>query len=165
MRNNFLYFDPITKHYCIATPNFNDFRFWAFFVKWIYRKFKAWKSLFAKLTVFAFWYLRVCLYMPSDRRHGTLAKNHGKLLASLAKILPWSYPDLAKDTRIIHDRAKRTVFYHDLGNDAKINHVLDKGSMVANPFFGNSYFLILFIFIALVSIAFSNFSNFNTFPQ
>ena len=26
--------------------------------------------------------------IPSDRRHGTLAKNHGKLLASLAKILP-----------------------------------------------------------------------------
>ena len=25
---------------------------------------------------------------PSDRRHGTLAKNHGKSLASLAKILP-----------------------------------------------------------------------------
>ena len=25
---------------------------------------------------------------PSDRRHGTLAKNHGRSLASLAKILP-----------------------------------------------------------------------------
>ena len=25
--------------------------------------------------------------IPSDRRHGTLAKNHGKSLASLAKIL------------------------------------------------------------------------------
>ena len=25
-------------------------------------------------------------------------------------------------------------------NHAKIDHVLDKGSMVANPFFGNSYF-------------------------
>ena len=46
----------------------------------------------------------------------------------------------------MQDRAKRTMFYHDLGK-AKINHVLDKGSMVANPFFGNSYFLILFIFI------------------
>ena len=32
---------------------------------------------------------------------------------------------------IIQDRAKRTMFYHDLGKDAKINHVLDKGSMVA----------------------------------
>ena len=39
----------------------------------------------------------------------------------------------------MQDRAKRTMFYHDLGKDAKINHVLDKGSMVANPFFlGNS---------------------------
>ena len=36
---------------------------------------------------------------------------------------------------IMQDRAKRTMFYHDLGKDAKINHVLDKGSMVANPFF------------------------------
>ena len=51
----------------------------------------------------------------------------------------------------MQDRAKRTMFYHDLGKDAKINHVLDKHSMVANPIFGNSYFLILFIFIALVS--------------
>ena len=54
---------------------------------------------------------------------------------------------------------------HDLGKDANIKNVLDKCSMVANPFFGNSHFLILFIFIALVSIAFSNFSNFSTFPQ
>ena len=38
----------------------------------------------------------------------------------------------------MQDRAKRTMFYHDLGKDAKINHVLDKGSMVANPFLGNS---------------------------
>ena len=59
----------------------------------------------------------------------------------------------------------RTMSYHDRGKDAKINHVLDNGSMIANPFFGNSYFLILCIFIALVSIAFSNFSNFNTLPQ
>ena len=66
---------------------------------------------------------------------------------------------------IVQDRATRTMFYHDLGKDAKINHVLDKGSMVENPVFGNSYFLILFIFIALISIAFSNFSNFNTLPQ
>ena len=36
-------------------------------------------------------------------------------------------------------RAKCTMSYHDLGKDAKINHVLGKGSMVANPFFlGNS---------------------------
>ena len=59
----------------------------------------------------------------------------------------------------------RTLFYHDLGKDAKINHVLDKDSVVEKPFFGNSYFLILFIFIALVSNSFSNFSNFNTLPQ
>ena len=74
---------------------------------------------------------------PSDWRHGTknLAKNHGRSLASLAKILPWSYQDLAKDTMIMQDRAKRTMSYHDLGKDAKINQVLDKGSMVANPFF------------------------------
>ena len=36
---------------------------------------------------------------------------------------------------IMQDRAKRTMFYHDLDKDAKINHVLDKGSIVANPFF------------------------------
>ena len=48
---------------------------------------------------------------------------------------------------IMQDRAKRTMFYH----------VLDKGSMVANPFFFGNSFLILSIFIALVSIAFSNF--------
>ena len=35
---------------------------------------------------------------PSDRKHGTLAKNHGKSLASLAK-----------DTMIMQDRAKRTM--------------------------------------------------------
>ena len=66
---------------------------------------------------------------------------------------------------IMQDRAKRTTFSHVLGKDAKINHVLDKHSMVANPFFDNSHFLILSIFIALVSIAFSNFGNFNTLPQ
>ena len=32
----------------------------------------------------------------------------------------------------MQDRAKAN---HDFGKDAKINHVLDKGSMVANPFF------------------------------
>ena len=62
----------------------------------------------------------------------------------------------------MQDRAKAN---RELGKDAKINHVLEKGSIVANPFFGTSYFLILFIFIALVSIAFSNFSNFNKLPQ
>ena len=66
---------------------------------------------------------------------------------------------------IMQDRAKRTMIYHDLAKDAKNNLVLDKGSMVANPFFASSYFLILFIFIALVSNAFSNFSNFNMLPQ
>ena len=62
----------------------------------------------------------------------------------------------------MQDRAKRTMFYHHLGKDAKINHVLKNSAMVANPFFGDSYFLILLIFIAPVSIVFSNFSNFNT---
>ena len=32
----------------------------------------------------------------------------------------------------MQDRAKAN---HDLGKDAMINHVLAKGSMVANPFF------------------------------
>ena len=73
--------------------------------------------------------------------------------------------DRARDTMIMQDRAKRTMFYHDLGKDAKINHVLDEGSMEANPFFGKSSFLILFIFITPVYIEFSNFSNFNTLSQ
>ena len=30
----------------------------------------------------------------------------------------------------MQNRAKRTMFYHDFGKDAKINHVLEKGSMV-----------------------------------
>ena len=38
-----------------------------------------------------------------DREHGTFAKNHGKSLASLAKILPRSYHDSARS-------AKRTMF-------------------------------------------------------
>ena len=46
-----------------------------------------------------------------------------------------SYQDLAKDTMIMQDRAKRTMFYNDLGYDAKINHVLDKHFMVAIAFF------------------------------
>ena len=29
----------------------------------------------------------------------------------------------------MQDRAKRTMFYHDLGKDAKISHDLDKGTM------------------------------------
>ena len=29
----------------------------------------------------------------------------------------------------MQDPAKRAMFYHDLDKDAKINHVLDKGSM------------------------------------
>ena len=36
---------------------------------------------------------------------------------------------------IMQDRVKRTMFYHDLGKDEKINHVPDKDSIVANPFF------------------------------
>ena len=43
----------------------------------------------------------------------------------------------------MQDRAKRTMSYHDLGKDAKINHVLGKGSMVANPFFWEILHLIL----------------------
>ena len=35
----------------------------------------------------------------------------------------------------MQDRAKRTMFYPDLGKDAKINHVLDKHCMVAMAFF------------------------------
>ena len=46
----------------------------------------------------------------------------------------------------MQDRAKAN---HDLGKDAMINHVLDKGFMVASPFFANSYFLTLH-FSALV---------------
>ena len=38
----------------------------------------------------------------------------------------------------MQDRAKRTMFYHVPGKDSKINHVLDKHSMVAIAFFGNS---------------------------
>ena len=38
----------------------------------------------------------------------------------------------------MQDRGKAN---HDLGKDAKINHVLDKGSMVANPFF---WYLLVF---------------------
>ena len=44
---------------------------------------------------------------------------------------------------IMQDRAKRTMFYHDLGKDAKINHVLDKNSMVAIAFFWETLHLIL----------------------
>ena len=36
---------------------------------------------------------------------------------------------------VMQDRTNRTMFYHDLGKDAKINHGLDKSSMIANPFF------------------------------
>ena len=50
--------------------------------------------------------------IPSVRSHGILG--------------------IPKDTMAIQDRAKAN---HDLGKDAKFNHVLDKGSMVANPFF------------------------------
>ena len=45
--------------------------------------------------------------------------------------------DLGKDTVAMQHRAKAN---HDLRKDAKINHVLDKGSMVANPFFWNSQY-------------------------
>ena len=47
----------------------------------------------------------------------------------------------------MQDRAKRAIVYHDLGKDAKINHVLDKHSMVAIAFFGNSHFIILFVLL------------------
>ena len=93
--------------------------------------------------------------------------------------LPRSCHDFGKDTMAMQDRAKsnhdfvkdamamqdHAMSNHNLVKDAKINHVLDKDSMVANPFFGNSHFLILFIFFAPVSIAFSNFSICNTLPQ
>ena len=86
--------------------------------------------------------------LQMDRRCGTLAKNYCKSLASPAKILPRS----CQGYHIMQDRAKRTMFYHDLGKDtihmqdrakanhdlgkdAKINHILDKGSMVANSVF------------------------------
>ena len=61
----------------------------------------------------------------------------------------------------MQDRAKAN---HDLGKDVNINHVLDKDFMVANPYFVNYYFLIL-LFLSVVSIAFSIFTNFNTLPQ
>ena len=70
--------------------------------------------------------------------------------------------DLAKDTMIMKDRAKRTMFYHDLGKDVNINHVLELGSMVSNPFFGNSFFLIIFIFIAPVFLLHSRTSVIST---
>ena len=96
--------------------------------------------------------------LPSVRSHGVLAKIHGKFLASLAKILPY----LSKDTMAMQDCAKAN---HELSKDDKIKHVLDKGSMVANPFFRNSYFLNFIHFFALVFTAFSNFSNFSRLPQ
>ena len=40
---------------------------------------------------------------------------------------------------IMQDRAKRTMFYHDLGKCAKINHVLDKGSLVATSIISTRY--------------------------
>ena len=46
--------------------------------------------------------------------------------------LPRSWQELGRDTMAMQDRAKAN---HDLAKDAKFNHVLDKGSMVANPFF------------------------------
>ena len=86
------------------------------------------------------------LVMPGTitrfRSHGTLAKNHGKFLTSLAKILPRSCHDLGKDAMTMQDRAKANHDLgkdaknnHVLGKDAKINHVLGKRSMVANAFF------------------------------
>ena len=53
-------------------------------------------------------------------------------MASSLLALPRSCHDLGKDTMAMQDRAKAN---HDLGKDAKINHVLDKGSMVANSVF------------------------------
>ena len=64
----------------------------------------------------------------------------------------------------MQDRAKRTMFYHNFGKYDKLNHVLDKGSMVANPFFRNSYLFLLHRF-RLHRFRFSNSSNFNTLPQ
>ena len=57
-------------------------------------------------------------------------------MASSFVALPRSCHDLGKDAMAMQDCAKAN---HDLGKDVMINHVLAKGSMVANPFFfGNS---------------------------
>ena len=57
-------------------------------------------------------------------------------MASSLVALPSSCHDLGKDAMAIQDRAKAN---HDLGKDAMINHVLAKGSIVANSFcIGNS---------------------------
>ena len=52
-------------------------------------------------------------------------------MASSLLVLPRSCHNLGKDTTAMQDRAKTN---HDLGKDAKINHVLGKSSIVANPF-------------------------------
>ena len=88
----------------------------------------SWKPHYFEVkNLWIFW-----MSYPSVRNHGILAKIHGKVLGSLAKILPWSCHDLGKDAMAMQDRAKAN---HHLGKDAMINHVLAKGSMVANPFF------------------------------
>ena len=56
-------------------------------------------------------------------------------MASSLVALPRSCHDLGKDAMAMQDRAKAN---HDLCKDAMINHVLAKGSMVPNPFFGKS---------------------------
>ena len=73
--------------------------------------------------------------IPSGRNHDILAKVHGKFLASFPKIFPRSCHDLGEKTIAMQDSAKAN---HDLGKDAKINHVHDKGSKVASRFFGKS---------------------------
>ena len=53
----------------------------------------------------------------------------------------------------MQDHAKAN---HDLGKDAKINHVLDKGSMVANPFlvtlFSNSFYFVCTSFCCILKL-------------
>ena len=80
------------------------------------------------------------------RRQEIFVKRMNYTIKSSSHVLPWlSCHDLHKNTMAMQDRAKAN---HDLGKDAKINHVLDKGSTVANPFFfGKSCFLILFILL------------------
>ena len=56
-------------------------------------------------------------------------------MASLPRSMASSLVALLRschDPMAMQDRAKAN---HDLGKDAMINHVLAKGSMVANPFF------------------------------
>ena len=52
-------------------------------------------------------------------------------MASFLLALPRYCHDLGKDATAMQDRAKAN---YDFSKDTKINHVLDKGSIVANLF-------------------------------